>query len=110
MSDIEIPRSKSPVVPNPPSAYAPNLQEQWLAKKQGMIPQQSLLSGYASSYAPEKCQFDQRQGPPNPVIASNDLDPWDYDSKMQPIRNAAKDEFLPPKPLTAFMPTLQEKW
>lgn len=111
--EMDIPRAKSPVVPNPASAYAPTLQDQWLARKQGMIPQHNQSSsGYGSDYTsfPEKKHFDQRQGFSNPVIASNNLDPWDYDSKMQPIRDAVKDEYLPTKPLTAYMPTLQEKW
>lgn len=86
-SDEPVPRSKSPVVPNPPIAYMPNLQEQWLAKKQGSVSptpgQQPMATNYNRSDS--------------------------YDRKMHDIRESGT-RYLPANPALAYAPTLQEQW
>lgn len=40
-----------------------------------------------------------------PIIKKDDF----YEEKMSKIREA-NSEYLPPNPITAYMPTLQDKW
>lgn len=90
----ELPRAKSPVVPNPQVAYAPTLQEQWLAKKQ------QQMNPYMQQQAPMR----QQQQSAKPFTRSDS-----YDRKMHDFREAHAD-ILPSNPQTAYAPTLQEQW
>jgi hypothetical protein len=94
-SQDEVPRAKSPVVPNTQVAYAPTLQEQWLAKKQ----QQA-----GSPYKQQQQQSVPSMTAPKPFTRSDS-----YDRKMHDIREAHAD-ILPSNPQTAYAPTLQEQW
>lgn len=95
------PRSKSPLVPNPPLAYAPTLQEQWEAKKQGSVsPTPGQSSGQSSS------QSSAVSGQPAaPAFQRQES----YDRKMHDIRESGT-RFRPPNPPIVNMPTLQEQW
>lgn len=87
----ELPRAKSPIVPNTQVTYAPTVQDQWLAKKQ----QQA---------SPYKQQVMPVQSAPKPFTRSDS-----YDRKMHDIRETNAD-ILPCNPQTAYAPTLQEQW
>ena len=89
----ELPRAKSPIVPNPQVAYAPTVQDQWLAKKQQQ----------ANPYMQQQPSVPRQQSA-KPFTRSDS-----YDRKMHDFREAHAD-ILPPNPQTAYAPTLQEQW